>query len=112
MPRLIKRKDNYTTRRTLLSRCWIKGRNNCHELRNEWSLCRQNQRLHRKIYTISQFQAGVQMKCSQILFDLILRHKSFNMNSRSDQGEFKIKAEITRRKMTQYTFKRARFKTR
>jgi hypothetical protein len=39
----------------------------------------------------------VQMKCSQILFDLILRHKSFNMNSRSDQGEFKIKAEITKK---------------
>jgi hypothetical protein len=52
---------------------------------------------HRKIYTISQFQAGVQMKCSQILFDLILRHKSFNMEFRSDQGEFKIKAEITKK---------------
>jgi hypothetical protein len=48
-------------------------------------------------YTISQFQAGVQMKCSQILFDLILRHKSFNMEFRSDQGEFKIKAEITKK---------------
>jgi hypothetical protein len=41
--------------------------------------------------------SGVQMKCNQILFDLILRHKSFNMNSRSDQGEFKIKAEITKK---------------
>jgi hypothetical protein len=47
------------------------------------------------------------MKCSQILFDLILRHKSFNMNSRSDQGEFKIKQRLQRKNDSVYFFKGA-----
>jgi hypothetical protein len=38
----------------------------------------------------------VQMKCSQILFDLILDTKALIWNSRSDH-EFKIKAEITKK---------------
>jgi hypothetical protein len=51
------------------------------------------------------------MKCSQILFDLILRQKALIWNSRSDQGEFKIK-EITKKENDSvYFLKGARFTT-
>jgi hypothetical protein len=38
------------------------------------------------------------MKCSLIQFGSILKRKALIWNSRSDQGEFKIKAAITKRK--------------
>jgi hypothetical protein len=48
---------------------------------------------------------------NRILFVLILKPKALIWNSRSDQGEFKIKAAVTKKKMILFTFKGARFTT-
>jgi hypothetical protein len=80
MPRLIKRKDNYFIRQAELYYQDVELKAGIIVMNYETNEVYAG-RIRDSTGKYTQYPnfKQVQMKCSQILFDLILRHKSFNM---------------------------------